>query len=276
MHKIQSKSWGPVEAVELGYGPVGNPLMTVHVYWLDGILIDSGQSHMRSYLLDWVTQRAVERVVLTHHHEDHAGNAAAVAACTGAAVHGPDGAARKLGSGYRILPYQRLIWGPASPIQTLLPLETVFRTPGGFCLQPVPTPGHSQDHTSYLETVHGWLFSGDLYLGEKIKFFRSDEVFIDQVRSLRRVLSLDFDTLFCAHNPRPGNGKEHIRRKLAFFEDLYGRIAEMRKAGLRQRQIVRQVKKHSDLFTRLLTLGNVSYANMVGSALRSIDAGKVP
>ena len=64
--------------------------------------------------------------------------------------------------------------------------------------------------------------------------------------------------------------------KLAFLENLYGQIAGKRKEGLGQRQIVRQLKKHDDLFTRLLTLGNVSFTQMVRSALQSIDAGEVP
>lgn len=33
----------------------------------------------------------------------------------------------------------------------------------------------------YLESQHGWLFSGDLYLGERIKFFRSDEKIDQQI-----------------------------------------------------------------------------------------------
>jgi len=40
---------------------------------------------------------------------------------------------------------------------------------------PVHTPGHAKDHTIYFLQDAGVLFSGDLYLADKIKFFRSDE-----------------------------------------------------------------------------------------------------
>jgi glyoxylase-like metal-dependent hydrolase (beta-lactamase superfamily II) len=92
----------------------------------------------------------------------------------------------------------------------------------------------------FLEKKQGWLFSGDLYLGERIKFFRADERFAEQIASLIKVLTLDFDTLFCAHNPCLKSGKQKIKNKLQFLEDLY------------------------------ITMGNVSFANMVRSAMASI------
>ena len=37
-----------IEAFEFGYGPVGKPFMSVYVYVLDGIIIDTGQSNIRT------------------------------------------------------------------------------------------------------------------------------------------------------------------------------------------------------------------------------------
>ena len=49
--------------------------------------------------------------------------------------------------------------------------------------------GHCRDHTVYLEASAGWLFAGDLYLGERIKYFRGNERIDQQIASLRRVLA---------------------------------------------------------------------------------------
>jgi len=74
--------------------------------------------------------------------------------------------------------------------------------------------GWVKDHTVYLEEENGRLFSGDLYLGDHIKYFRSDERLIDQITSLKKILKFDFDALFCAHNPRLENGRARLKNKL--------------------------------------------------------------
>ena len=119
------------------------------------------------------------QVVLTHHHEDHSGNAAALKAAWGADVIGHPLTAAKMKKTGRILPYQHLVWGRARGLSV-----SAFSGPivsERITLTPIHTPGHSKDHTVYLEKEQGWLFSGDLYLGEKIKFFRSDEQMGDQI-----------------------------------------------------------------------------------------------
>ena len=119
---------------------------------------------------------------------------------------------------FKIHPYQTYTWGKSGQV-SVLPLPAVVET-GKYKLRPVHTPGHSNDHTVYLEENHGWLFSGDLYLGERIKYFRSDEKFKDQIDSIKMILEYDFDALFCAHNPVP--------RPSQFFQNIK---SHKRKAG---------------------------------------------
>ena len=133
-------------------------------------------------------------------------------------------------------------------------------------LVPVHTPGHSKDHTVFWEKTNGWLFSGDLFLGQRIKFFRSDEKIIDQIESLKNVLKFDFDTLFCAHNPCPQNGKSKLRQKLQFLEDIVGQVQQLKDMGLNLREVVKRLDSGKDRWVKLMTMGNVSYANMLRSA----------
>ena len=258
---------GPVKAVQLGYSPVGPPIMSVYFYYLDGMLIDTGQSHMRREALAAVGHQPVHTILLTHHHEDHSGNAAAFHHRTGAAVKGHALTAAKLKKGYRILPYQHLIWGRAAPVP-VTPIDGPVAS--AHCtLTPIATPGHSRDHTVYLEKDRGWLFSGDLFIGEKIKFFRLDENFDDQLHSLDRVLELDFDTLFCAHNPRLEHGKRHLRRKRDYLLALREAIWDLHGRGYPVGEIVKRLGANADRRVRWITLGNASFAHMVRSALDS-------
>ena len=161
------------------------------------------------------------------------------------------------------------MFGAKHPRWDVIPFNDIIET-DRFTFTPVPTPGHSQDHTVFLEKEQGWLFSGDLYLGERIKFFRADERFAEQIASLKKVLALDFDSLFCAHNPCLKNGKQKIKNKLQFLEDLYGNVRELVEKGHSAKAVIKALDPRNDRGLKLITMGNVSFANMVRSAMVSI------
>jgi glyoxylase-like metal-dependent hydrolase (beta-lactamase superfamily II) len=262
---------GAVRAVQLGYSPMGPPLMNVFFYYLDGLLIDTGQRHMGPYALAAMADLPVRHILLTHHHEDHSGNAADFQRQTGATVWGHPIAVTKLATGYRIRPYQHLVWGSAKPLP-LSPLKGPIETEH-YRLTPVETPGHSRDHVVYFEKNHGWLFSGDLFIGEKIKFFRADEDLETQIHSLRTVLRLDFEVLFCAHNPRRQDGKQSLLRKLDFLVVLREQVRDLYHRGCPMGEIIKRLDPRTDRWVRWITMGNASFANMVRSAFTSITSG---
>lgn len=256
-----------VTALEMGYGPIGRPFMTVHCYLVGDTLIDCAQTRMAGAMETFLSARPIRRLLLTHHHEDHSGNAAMIARTFGAEVMGHPVTAYKMRHIRPVMPYQRLVWGVAREVD-VSPLPAVVESEG-VCLLPIHTPGHSKDHTVYLDSQHGWLFSGDLYLGERIKFFRSDEKFDRQIRSLQTVLGYDFEALFCAHNPVLKNGRTRLRRKLAYLEEIGGNVRLLAAQGLPEKEIIRRLDQGRDRFVKIVTMGNASFANMVRSAMRA-------
>jgi glyoxylase-like metal-dependent hydrolase (beta-lactamase superfamily II) len=264
--------FGEVAGFEMGYGPVGRPLMSVFFYYLDGLLIDSGQSRMRKTILDVLSRLRIDRILLTHHHEDHSGNAAVIGAVHGAQISGHPLTIEKMKSGFSIMPYQRLIWGRAGTFEGS-PLPPVIET-DNYRLMPVHTPGHSRDHVVYLEKSRGWLFSGDLYLGPRIKYFRADERMGDTITSIKRVLEYDFDVLFCGHRPQRQDGRKRLREKLAFLENICGSVAELMGKGYDQKMICKRLVRHEERFVKCLTFGNVSFSNLIRSAIESVRENK--
>jgi len=220
---------------------------------------------MRKFVLSALSGKKISKILLTHHHEDHSGNAAAIRKTFGAAVFGHPQARRKLSRGYRILPYQHIIWGKSEPVE-VTSYPDVVET-GRYRVRPIHTPGHSRDHTVYLEEENGWLFSGDLYLGDRIKFFRSDEKIEQQIASIRQVLKYEFDALFCGHRPRFSKGKQRLRQKLSFLEDIDGRVATYLEKGCSEKEIIRCMDDRKDRFIKYFTIGNVSMANMIRSSI---------
>lgn len=271
MRILEKHDFGPVTGYEFGWSPVGRPLMTAYAYRFGPVLIDTAFSHVRKDIMHILEPDPPEVVFLTHYHEDHSGNAAAIKDSFNVPVYGHRLAAEKLKNRYRIFPYQHLIWGATDPV-AIAPFDSSWKG-GDFSLVPVHAPGHSKDHTVYLETQNGWLFSGDLYLADHIRYFRSDERIADQIASIKKVLSLDFDALFCGHHPQPENGKKFLARKLAFLEDFYGKVAVLAKKGMNEKEIMRSLKLKEDKFILLFCFGNVSIKQMVGSVIRSLGSG---
>jgi len=264
MNIVKIEQFGEIEAIKLGYGPIGPPFMSVYVYILDGMVIDTGQRHMQKTAVELLSDKKLHRILLTHHHEDHSGNAAAIHRQHSIEVFGHPLTVQKMATGFRILPYQHFIWGKSEKIG-LLPLGPAVES-NRYKLVPVHTPGHSKDHTVFFEKTNGWLFSGDLYLGQRIRFFRADEKIFDQIDSLKKVLKLDFDALFCGHNPCPQNGKSKLRQKLQFLEDIVGQVQRFKDRGMSHKAIFKRMDSGNDKWIKLMTMGNVSFVNMLRSA----------
>jgi len=269
MRICKQKTFAGIEGFKLGWAPLGPPLMTVYAYVLGDVMIDTGQAHMRSEVLQIAGAYQVKRVFLTHHHEDHSGNAAALKKTGPVRVYGQALTRAKMATGFRILPYQKYVWGRTQPLAVdLFPdrIETVMGK-----LVPVHTPGHAKDHTAFWLPETGVLFSGDLYLADTIKYFRVDEDVGTQIDSLHKLLALDFDTLLCGHFPKLETGKQRISKKLAFLEDLYGKVVDLWTHGYNAKYIQRVLKLPEDYFTKYFCFGNVSMLNGVKAIIRHYE-----
>jgi glyoxylase-like metal-dependent hydrolase (beta-lactamase superfamily II) len=271
-----------IKGFKLGWSLAGPPLMTVYCYLFDRTMIDTGQSHMQRQVLAIARENRVGQVFLTHHHEDHSGNSAAIQKRLGADVFGHSLTRKKLNRPYKILPYQHYVWGRTTPLAVTpfpCPMETDAVESGSMetslgKMTALHTPGHAKDHLVYFLPEKGVVFSGDLYLGDHIRYFRADEDMGTQILSLKKVLTLDFDTLLCSHNPRLNRGRQHIGNKLDFLENLYGHIIFLWKAGKPPKEIFKDLKLKEDYLIKYFCFGNVSMINGVRSAIRHHEQTK--
>ena len=266
MRFLQSHNFNKITAYQLGWSMVGPPLMTVYCYVLGDLIIDTGLSHMQKEALTIASGHGVKRICLTHHHEDHSGNAEAIRQRLNTTVYGHPITAKTMSAAFKILPYQKYVWGKATPT-TVDTIPDKIETPLGD-MTPVHTPGHSQDHTCFYLEDAGVVFSGDLYLGDKIKYFRADEDMGQQINSLETILSLDFQALLCSHAPKMADGKRHLARKLDFLQNLYGNILTLWEKGMSAKQIFRSLRLREDYFIKYFCFGDVSMMNGVRSAIR--------
>ena len=116
-----------IKGFKLGWSLLGPPLLTVYCYILDDLMIDTGQSHMQKEVLEIAGDHHIKRIFLTHHHEDHSGNAAAIKSVHDTTVFGHPLTKEKMDIPFHILPYQKYVWGKSAPV-TIEPFPQKIET----------------------------------------------------------------------------------------------------------------------------------------------------
>lgn len=243
-------------------------LQTVYLYHLGNTLIDTAQSKSRDTVLEHISDLPVEQILLTHFHEDHTGNAAFLSRHFNAPVYAHPICAKMISDGLKIPPLGALISGGVEKVQVHDLHDTEPVDAGKYKLQPIHTPGHTPDHYSYYVAEKGWLFSGDLYVADKIKYFSEEESMKQQIQSLEKLCALDFEVLFCSHNPKLKDGKARLLKKLQDFKDFYGNVIDLYQQGYDFNAILRKTGRKENTFYNVVTLGSFNAINMVKSVLR--------
>lgn len=240
------------------------------LYRLGTTLIDTGPPNRWPQVREFLQKQPPERVLLTHHHEDHSGNAALIQATFGTQIMAHPAALPELAAGWRLRPYQRFFWGRPPKLEAK-PVPESVQLEGGLHLRALPVPGHADDLVCYLEAERGWLFTGDLYVGGRPRYLRQDENLPLQIESLRTILQYEFKVVFCGHRGVVTEGYHAMEEKLDYLQSFCDQVKQLHGKGVPVREITRRLLGREDL-TSLATLGHFTKGNMVRGCL----AGYVP
>ena len=207
----------------------------VSAYLLGDVLVDTGFPRGGRALMKAVESLRPRGVVLTHWHEDHAGNAPALAAGrVPMAMHRECEALLRERPAIRF--YRRAVWGRTARLQA--PLETFDPAP----LVLMETPGHSSDHVTVWEPERRILVSGDLFLGVKVRVaHEGDETPRELVASLRRAAALEPRLLLDAHRGPVRDAAAQLRAKAAWNEEMIGEIERLAAGGVEAAEIVKRL-----------------------------------
>ncbi len=269
MIQLQQAHHGPVQSFRFERSLLNRfAMVPVHSYVVDGLLVDTNMPHARPYLPACWDGLGLQQAILTHYHEDHSGNAAWVQDRYQLPVYASPDTVAKVGAGVNILFYQRLAFGQPDRA-VLLPRENVLET-SQYRFELIPTPGHTADHICLYEASQGWLFSGDLFVGEKVRLFKKGENVWQQIASLETVLQREIQSLFCAHSPRWEQGDVALERKLDFMRTFTQSVLYYHQKGLPYGQILREMQLRERWGWRLLTGGDVSLRNMMDSVFEDM------
>jgi glyoxylase-like metal-dependent hydrolase (beta-lactamase superfamily II) len=111
---------------------------TFIIYRIGETLIDAGPSNQWSTIKRVLKLLTIKTLLITHHHEDHSGNA------------------NRISKLKKLMPYA--------------PLLGQDKLAKGY-----PSPGHTKDLTCLFLPEQKYLFSGDMYISKSLKYLRADD-----------------------------------------------------------------------------------------------------
>ncbi|MEM6792397.1 MAG: MBL fold metallo-hydrolase [Acidobacteriota bacterium] len=263
--RLMAEPMGPVTRFRMARYYAGRPAMAAHCYAIGDTLVDTGFPAARREIYEAAAAAGIRKVLLTHHHEDHAGNAG-VLKNAGVEVFASAMTARLVGTDLPLPFYQHYAWGRTGPTEVQV-LDEGTVAIGPHEAQILPAPGHAIDQVVFFVPDEGWLFAGDVFIHERVKIFRRDEDFAATLRTLRSLVQLDFDVLFCGHRPVASAGDEALVRKLEWLEEIEAGVRERHSAGDPVGEIVRRLRLEKRSGFRRLTMGDASAHNIVRSIL---------
>jgi glyoxylase-like metal-dependent hydrolase (beta-lactamase superfamily II) len=229
----------------------------------DGVLIDTGIPATQREFEALLDSAAVRGVMLTHHHEDHAGNAELVARRGIPLWIAPD-TLPLITTVERIRAYRRYTWTPMAPLRSAV---VKFESDA---MVAIPTPGHCADHYAIWEPGTRTLFSGDLFLGVAVRIAHHDEDPWKLVESLERAAALEPVRMFDAHRGLVPDAAAALRAKAEWTRQLIATIAEHMANGESDARILKSVMGGESL-TGYASGGEYSRRNFIRNVRSRID-----
>ena len=261
---LKAETRGPITRIHLARTFLGRPLYRVSAYLVDDLLIDTGCPATARELVDWCRDKVVRQVINTHHHEDHSGGDGLLIQELGLPVAAPPAAVPILADFPRLQFYRRAIWGQPQGVK-VDPLGDVAETEH-YRFEVIPTPGHCPDHVCLFEPQQGWLFSGDLFVHERVRYLRADEDPLTTLDSLRRVLALRPQLLICAHFGLVEDSCGAIERKISYWEGVAEQARTLRDEGVPLGEVRDRILGKEDHMA-LITRGHFSKLNLISALL---------
>ncbi|MBX6330709.1 MAG: MBL fold metallo-hydrolase [Gemmatimonadaceae bacterium] len=234
---------------------------SVSAYLVRGVLVDLGFAAVGREVAAYLDHAQPRGVILTHHHEDHAGNVE-LAVRGGLPLAASDATLAALRAAPPLDTYRRITWGtPPRLVSAVRPFVC-----DALCL--VPAPGHSHDHHVVWDAERETLFGGDLFLGIKVRIAHEGEDPRRLVASLRAAAALHPRRLFDAHRGLVRDPVDALLAKAEWMEETMHAIEARIHRGWSDRAITRDVLGREPL-EHHVSRGKLSKINFV----RAVRAG---
>ncbi|HVX39695.1 MAG TPA: MBL fold metallo-hydrolase [Gemmatimonadaceae bacterium] len=234
--------------------------MDVSAYIVRGVMIDTGFHRARAAVDAARRELRVQAAIVTHWHEDHAGNVALLAWSGMPLLVRPD-TEITLRERPPIQLYRRIVWGHPPALEgSLVRFESDE-------LQIVHAPGHSPDHQIVFDRQTGTLFSGDLWLGVRTRVLHASEDPYEIARSLALAAALSPARMFDAHRGLVERPVDALTARRAWLLETLGEVERRIGEGWSDAEIVKRVLGGEER-TAYVSRGDYSRRNLVRAVRR--------
>ncbi|WP_019240778.1 MULTISPECIES: MBL fold metallo-hydrolase [Bacillus] len=240
--------------------------LNVYCYAIDGIIIDAGSQSLAQQFQQFLDNQNIDALYCTHIHEDHTGCAAWIGEKYKVPIYLPELSLNEAQKKGKYPLYRKLFWGKRRAFKAE-PVPSRFQSRNDDWLS-IFTPGHSADHTAYLNTSTGQLFSGDLFVQVKTKVIMDDESIPQIIDSIERILAYDFEEVFCNHAGYIKNGKQKLNEKLDYLYHVTEEVQQLNQKGMSVNEIQQRLFPRKYPITRFSS-GEWDSKHIVTSILAS-------
>ena len=211
--------------------PLGDQaIMWVYAYQIGDLVFDAGCANAITELREHKSKYPINRVFVTHNHEDHFGGCSAflpeakvfAGPVTLQSVHEP----------YRLPEFFGWVWGQPSPVKHAQRLEESTIVADDYQFEVVDLSGHCEEMFGFWEPEQRWLFSADAVpLPSRKQMAMPEENIPRMIQRMKEIQDMQVEVLFDGHRGPIENPQEHIETRITFLTDLYERIQQMAGEG---------------------------------------------
>lgn len=240
------------------------PIMWVSAYLIDGLLIDCGHHHAKDAFLKELNIKAVEKCVLSHHHEDHFGACFELINTHRIPVYATKETAFLIRTKIRIPPERMLVWGmPRSFIASELPnVEEITTKNASFKI--IPSPGHCKNLLSFYHQKKRFLFSTDAFIDKNQSVIFNWENAPKMLDTFERLKALNPKYIFLEN----GNvaTADDLSELIKSWNKLRIQSQELYNKGVVPKYIMKEIFG-KESYLKDLTSGDMSRENLIRSLL---------
>lgn len=248
----KSIDYGSYQNITYANGVVtlGKVSLNVYCYMIDGVLIDTGSRSLSKHFEPFFLGTDIDKVVLTHIHEDHSGGASFLSQKRNLPIYIHEMSLQECSKNPDYPLYRKVFWGKRRPFKANAIGDSFSSRTADWDV--IKTPGHAKDHLAFLNKETGQLFSGDLYVQTKTKVVLREESVPTIIRSIEQLLTYEFDEMYCSHAGFIKDGRKSLEDKRDYLLDIQQKVIEQSLEGLSPEQI------HDTLFKRKYPITKLS------------------
>lgn len=230
------------------------------VYLIDGLLIDTGPPAGSNEFERFIESNLdeVEKVVITHWHEDHCGGANYLTEELDLPVFIHGNGIDKVRNGFSLPYYRETVWGgPVEPAPEVrrIDFDSINTRSGRYSFEVMHMPGHSSDLVALIEPEKEWIFEADTVSPERQMSFGETrdgpeeemEPVVEDIEGIysslrklqQRASDMDNPTVFTSSYGEFGG--DIVDRNVDELEELHENVHEYREEGLEVREIVEKL-----------------------------------